>query len=148
MKGNNRMYRNSEIDKIMSVSQIDGITVEHKQKQKNIVKFKSDTFEEFKQFCRQENYIYEMISTSPDYVLCNVKHSIILHFIKCMQSENEETIKMLCLLPKEILTNRAKGLPCDIDWVDRTALKLVMEAVRRYDEPIYIEERNKMIKCL
>lgn len=123
---------------------IDGIVIDNN----GSIKFKSDIFEEFKNFCRQENYIYELLSINKDYMICNVKRSIILHFIKCMQSENEETIKMLCLLPKEILINRANGRFCGVDWVHRTDLKFVREAIKRYDKPIYVMERSKMTECL
>lgn len=141
-QGKGRKYK--YLDLKISNSNIDGIVIDNNGR----VKFKSNMFDEFKNFCKQENYIYELLSIDADYAICNVNHSIMLHFIKCMQSENEETIKMLCMLPKEILVNRANGKFCGVDWVHRTDLKFVKEAIKRYDEPIYVKERNKMAEYL
>lgn len=132
----------------MSVSKIDGIIFDYNENEENSVKLKSDMFEEFKKFCKQENYTYELLSIRLNYVSCNVKQSIIMHFVECMQSENEETIKMLCSLPKEILINRINGSFCDEDWIYRTNLKLINEALKKYDEPTYVAERNKMTEYL
>lgn len=119
----------------MLVSPIDGISFDCDDNGKNIATFKIDMFEEFKKFCTQENYTYELISTKSDYVFCNVKQSIIIHFTECMRAENEETIKMLCSLPKEILINRVNDSFGSDNWIYRTDLKLVNEALKRYNEP-------------
>lgn len=142
------MHRNSEINEIISASKINGIIVDYKDSEDNSVKFKTEMFEEFKQFCKQENYAYKLLFISTGYVSCNVEYPAIMHFVKCMQSENEETIKMLCLLPKKILINRANGRFCGVDWVYRTDVNLVREAINRYDESVYVEERCKMAEYL
>lgn len=139
---------NCDINKIISVSRIDGVTVCYNDGEKCSVKFTGDMFEEFKKFCKQENYTYKLIFISTDYITCIVKYPVIMHFVKCMQSENEETIKILCLLPRKILVDRANGRFCGVGWVNKTNLKLVKEAIKRYDEPIYAANRNKMIEYL
>lgn len=148
MLNTNKINDYCNLNEIISVSRIDGVVVNYNDSEKYNVEFKGNMFEEFKKFCKQENYTYELLSKSADCVSCNVRHSITMHFVKCMQSENEETIKMLCLLPKKILINRAKGRFCGIDWVCKTSIELVKEAVKRYDEPMYAAERNKMIESL
>ena len=54
-----------------------------------------------------------------------------------MQSEKSETIRMLCMLPKEMLTMRLNDenfeAPAE-QWVERVDIKLITEALKRYDE--------------
>ena len=70
---------------------------------------------------------------------------------KCIQSEQHETIRMLCMLPKEMLIDRINGVPCDEiseQWVDRVDIEMVNEALKRYDEPVFADERAEMLKTL
>lgn len=115
---------------------IDGLDFDCDDNRKNISKFKNDMFEEFKKFCIQEKYTYELLSIKSDYVFCNVKQSIIMHFAECIESENEETIKMLCSLPKEMLINRVNNSCGSDNWIYKTDLKLVNEALKRYNRPV------------
>ncbi len=58
-----------------------------------------------------------------------------------------ETIRMLCMLPKEMLTMRLNDEhfeePAE-QWVERVDTKLIQEALARYDDPEFAVEREAM----
>lgn len=117
--------------------------------EENDVKFSRDTFCEFKKFCLEKEYTYKITSLSKEYVTCRVcSKSIVEYFEACIKSEREETVKMLCSLPKSMLTN------CELDhysperWVYQVDIEILREALERYDEPEFVEERRKMMDTL
>lgn len=117
--------------------------------EENDIKFSRDMFSEFKKFCLEKEYKYKITSLTTDYVTCRVSSkSIIEYFEACIKSEREETIKMLCSLPKSMLTN------CEFDhysperWIYRVDVEILREALERYDEPEFVEERRKMMETL
>ena len=60
-----------------------------------------------------------------------------------------ETIRMLCMLPKEMLTMRLNDErfeePAE-QWVERVDIKLITEALKRYDDREFAVEREVMSK--
>lgn len=117
--------------------------------EENDVKFSRDIFSEFKKFCLEKEYEYKITSFTTDYVTCRVcSKSIVEYFEACIKSEREETVKMLCSLPKSMLTN------CELDhysperWVYQVDIEILREALERYDEPEFVEERRKMMETL
>ena len=109
--------------------------------------FGNEMFEEFRKFCVQESAVYEVINSSEKNTVCRVKESVISSFVKCMQSEKSETIRMLCMLPKEMLNMRLNDEhfeePAE-QWVERVDIKLITEALKRYDEREFAVEREVM----
>lgn len=118
----------------MQLSEIDGIFYDYNKS--STVKLSNEMYNDFCKCCEQEHYSYEVLSKTTDYVVCNADYRIIEFFISCMKSEHEETIKMLCSLPKEILLNRInyKTQEASSDyWIDKIDAKLIKEAILRYD---------------
>lgn len=114
------------------------------------VKLNNEMYNDFCKCCEQEHYSYEVLSKTTDYVVCNADYRIIEFFIRCMKSEHEETIKILCSLPKEMLLNRiniTQDKSSDY-WINRINVKLINEALQRYDEPFMIRERTKILNAL
>ena len=117
--------------------------------EENDVKFSRDTFCEFKKFCLEKEYTYKITSLTTEYVTCRVcSKSIVEYFEACIKSEREETVKMLCSLPKSMLTN------CELDhysperWVYQVDIEILREALERYDEPEFVEERRRIKETL
>lgn len=115
----------------------------------NIVKLDNTMYNDFCKCCQQEHYSHELISQTTDYVLCSADYRIIDFFISCMKSEHEETVKMLCSLPKSTLIDRLNGIHDETErWFDNIDMELINEAIQRYDEPEFIKERTEMMKAL
>ena len=109
--------------------------------------FGNEMFEEFCKFCIQESVEYEVLDRTERNTVCHVEKPVIDSFVKCMQSEKSETIRMLCMLPKEMLTMRLNDEhfeePAE-QWVERVDIKLITEALKRYDDPEFAVEREAM----
>lgn len=133
----------------VSLDYLVGRTETSDNSEENDVKFSRDIFSEFKKFCLEKEYEYKITSFTTDYVTCRVcSKSIVEYFEACIKSEREETVKMLCSLPKPLLTS------CELDhysperWVYQVDVEILREALERYDEPEFVEERRKMMETL
>lgn len=111
--------------------------------------FGNEMFEEFRKFCIQETATFDVLKQTDINVVCRVEEPVISSFVKCMQSERFETIRMLCMLPKEMLTMRLNDEhfeePAE-QWVERVDIKLINEALKRYDDREFVVEREVMSK--
>ena len=135
------------MEKIMRL--INGIYYDYNES--NTVKLSNTMYNDFCKCCQQEHYSYEVLSQTAEYVVCSADYHMIEFFISCMKSEHEETIKMLCLLPKETLLNRINCITQEdiSDYgIAKIDIELIKEAVLRYDEPEFIKERTEMLKTL
>lgn len=115
------------------------------------IKLSNEMYEDFCKCCEQEHYSYKLLSQTTDYVICSADCRIIEFFISCMKSEHEETIKMLCSLSKSTLIDRLNGIPFEEKsekWIDVIDLEVIKEAIDKYDEPEFINERTEMMKTL
>lgn len=136
-------------EKGMEISEINGIYYDYNES--SIVKLRKDMYEDFCKCCEQENYSYKLLSKTTDYAICSANYRIIEFFISCMKAENEETVKTLCLSPKNLLIDRVNGITIGDNsdyWIDRVDIDIVKEALQRYDEPEFVEERTEIIKSL
>lgn len=121
---------------IMKKSETDGIYYDYNES--HIVKIKNILYNDFCKCCEQEGYSYEVLSQMTDYVICRADNHIIEFFIECMKSENKETIKMLCTLPKSMLVNRINDIHFKEEsekWIETVDSEAIKEAILRYDEP-------------
>ena len=118
----------------MKSTEINGIFYDYSKS--STVKLTNEMYEDFCKCCEQEHYSYKLLSQTTDYVVCSADYRIIEFFISCMKSEHEETIKMLCSLPKEMLLNRINRKTQEDSsdyWLDKIDTKLIKEAILRYD---------------
>lgn len=109
--------------------------------------FGNEMFEEFRKFCIQETATFDVMKKTDINVVCRVDESVIDFFVKCMQSEKEETIRVLCTCTKEMLTMRLNGehfeQPAE-QWIERVGINLINEALKRYDDREFAVEREAM----
>ena len=125
---------------------LDGVNYDS---QNQIATFGNDMFKEFCKFCIQESAVYDVVNESNQCVVCHVAESVIDCFVKCMQSEKNETIRMLCMCSKEMLTMRLNGEHFEQSaeqWIERVGISLINEALKRYDDPEFAVEREMMDK--
>ncbi len=133
----------------MKSTGIKGIVYDYNKS--NIVKLDNTMYKDFCKCCEQEHYSYKVLSQTNNYVVCSADYQIIEFFIACMKSEHEETIKMLCSLSKSMLIDRLNGIPFEEEaekWIEEIDIKVINEAVQRYDEPEFVGERAEMMKLL
>ena len=129
--------------------EINGIHINNNEKE--IVTLSKDMYEDFRKCCIQEEYEHDVISEESDNIKCRADNKMIEFFISCIKSEHEETIKMLCSLSKSTLIDRMNRIPFEEEsekWINEVDIDLVKEALLRYDEPEFVEERNEMTKSL
>ena len=113
--------------------------------------FGNEMFEEFRKFCIQESATYEVVNRYERSTICRVESSVVSYFVKCMESEKFETIRMLCMLSKEMLTmrqNNERFNEHSEQWIGRIDIKLIEEALGRYDDQEFATEREVMHKLL
>ena len=119
--------------------------------EKDVVTLSGEMYEDFRKCCVQEGYEHDVISEEPDNIKCRADQKMIDFFIGCMKSEHEETIKKLCSLSKSTLNDRMNRIPFEEEsekWINEVDIDLVKEALLRYDEPEFVEERLEMMKAL
>lgn len=130
--------------------EIKGIHINNNEK--DIVTLSKEMYEDFRKCCIQEGYEHDVISEEPDNIKCRADQKMIDFFIGCMKAEREETIKMLCTsFSKNLLIDRVNGIPIGENsdyWINKIDIDLVKEALLRYDEHEFVEERAEMMKIL
>lgn len=139
------------VDKLQSIKELephtDYLDGAYYDTETQTATFGNEMFEEFRKFCTQESATYEVLERTERNTVCHVEKPVIDFFVKCMQSERFETIRMLCMLPKEMLTMRLNEEhfeePAE-QWVERVDIKLITEALKRYDDPEFAVEREAM----
>ena len=130
--------------------EIKGITINDNEK--DMVILSREMYEDFSKCCLQEGYEHDVISEEPDNLKCRADEKMIDFFIGCMKAEREETLKILCTsFSKNLLIDRVNGIPIGENsdyWIDKIDIDLIKEALQRYDEPEFVEERAELMKAL
>ena len=129
--------------------EIKGITINDNEK--DMVILSREMYEDFSKCCLQEGYEHDVISEEPDNLKCRADKKMIDFFIGCMKAEREETLKILCTSSKNLLIDRVNGIPIGENsdyWINKIDIDLIKEALQRYDEPEFVEERAELMKAL
>ena len=61
-------------------------------------------------------------------------------------TEKEFIIEMLCCIPKELLEKRKRNSIAVPNWLKKTEMDYVVEALGKYDDKYYRKIREDMLK--